>query len=198
MRSDVTKRERPSIPHGTLAERVRAGDAEAFSELFLTFGDPLRRFAFRHVRSSDLADDVVQDVFSSIWHARERIDLRVGLRAYLFRATRNRALDILDHEAVCERWASESGLLAGHIDSYADAEIPDDGSRDIALLGIIDVTLDRMPARRQLVCRLRWKDGVSLTEIARRLALSTKTIETQITRGRRDLRAALSETAYRD
>ena len=198
MRSDVTKRERPSVTRCTLAERVRAGDAEAFSELFLTFGDPLRRFAFRHVRSSDLADDVVQDVFSRVWHARERIDLRVGLRAYLFRATRNRALDVLDHEEVCERWASESGLFAGHIDAYADAEIPDDGSRDIALLGIIDATLDRMPERRQLVCRLRWKDGVSLMEIARRLALSLKTIETQITRGRRDLRAALSETEYRD
>ena len=198
MRSDVTKRERPSATRGTLAERVRAGDSEAFSELFLTFGEPLRKFAFRHVRSSDLADDVVQDVFSSVWHARERIDLRIGLRAYLFRATRNRALDILDHEAVRERWASESGLFAGHIDAYTDAEIPDDGARDIALLRIIDATLDRMPARRQLVCRLRWKDGVPLTEIARRLALSAKTIETQITRGRRDLRAALSETEYRD
>ena len=198
MRSDVTKRERPSIPHGTLAERVRAGDAEAFSELFLTFGEPLRRFAFRYVWSSDLADDVVQDVFSRIWHARERIDLRVGLRAYLFRATRNLALDVLDHEAVRERWASESSRLADQIDSCTDTEIPDDGSRDIALLGIIDATLDRMPERRQLVCRLRWKDGVSLTEIARRLKLSIKTIETQITRGRRDLRAALSETEYRD
>ncbi len=49
MRSDVTKRARPGAPRGTLAERVRAGDTEAFSELFLTLGEPLRKFAFRHV-----------------------------------------------------------------------------------------------------------------------------------------------------
>lgn len=198
MESDVVEQERDRAPRRSLAARVRAGDAEAFSELFLTFGEPLRRFAFRHLQSRDVADDVVQDVFSNVWHGRERLDLRVELRAYLFRATRNRALDILDHEAVCERWALESGLNAGSTDSCADAEIPDDGSRDIALLGIIDATLDRMPERRQLVCRLRWKDGVSLTEIARRLALSIKTIETQITRGRLDLRAAFSKTGYRD
>lgn len=174
------------------AAGVRAGDAGALDTLFRTYSDALRRFAYRFVRSRDAAAEIVQDVFCNVWRARDQFALREEPVAYLFSATRNRALDVLAHEGVRRRWYEEGCVEQLHPGTRRHAVPPDEATHLADLHGAIDDALGRMPERRQLVCRLRWKDGLSPREIAAHLQIALKTVETQISRGLRDLRVRLN------
>lgn len=174
------------------AASVRAGDAGALDSLFRAHGDTLRRFAYRFVRSRDAAAEIVQDVFCNVWRAREQFALNEEPVAYLFTATRNRALDVLAHEGVRRRWYEEWCLEQLHPDTRRVAASADQDAHLAELHTAIEDALDRMPVGRQQVCRMRWKEGLNPREIAAQLQISLKTVETQITRGLRYLRVHLN------
>jgi RNA polymerase sigma-70 factor (ECF subfamily) len=81
-----------------LVDAIRAGDEAAYTEVYQTLFDPLCDFAFRLVRSPDLAQDVVQDVFGRLWRRRDIWIVRDTIAACLHRAVRNRARDLLRRE----------------------------------------------------------------------------------------------------
>ena len=175
-----------------LATSVREGDSQALETIFRAHSDTLRRFAYRFVRSRDAAAEIVQDVFCNVWRTREQFALQQEPVAYLFSATRNRALDILAREGVRRRWYEEWSVEQLHPGTRRHADTPDQVTHLAELHDAIDNALDRMPGRRQLVCRMRWKDGLTPREIAVQLRIALKTVETQISRGLRDLRLRLS------
>lgn len=174
------------------AASIRAGDAQALEIMFCVHADALRRFAYRFVRSREAAAEIVQDVFCNVWRTREHFALREEPRAYLFSATRNRALDVMAYEGVRRRWYEESCIEQLHPDSRRLAAAPDEDAHLAELQSAIDDALTQLPARRRLVCHMRWKEGFSPPEIAERLQISLKTVETQITRGLRYLRTRLN------
>ncbi|HJU72872.1 MAG TPA: sigma-70 family RNA polymerase sigma factor [Gemmatimonadaceae bacterium] len=174
------------------AAAIRAGDAQTLESMFRAHGDTLRRFAYRFVRSRDAAAEVVQDVFCNVWRAREQFALQDEPVAYLFSATRNRALDVLARESVRRRWYDEWCVEQLHPATRQHAKSTDEDAHLGELHLAIEDALGRMPARRQLVCRLRWKDGLTPREIADQLQIALKTVETQISRGLRDLRRRLN------
>ena len=85
------------------AARIRAGDTAAFERAFRTYHPALCKFACRYVHSRDVAQELVHDVFATLWEERAR--LRVGkLKSYLYAAVRNSAISHLRHERVERRW----------------------------------------------------------------------------------------------
>jgi RNA polymerase sigma-70 factor (ECF subfamily) len=76
-----------------LVRRVRRGDTTAFESLFRAYATPLRAFACRVVHEHDVARELVQDVFLSIWIKRRTWVVQGSVSTYLFRAIRNRALN---------------------------------------------------------------------------------------------------------
>jgi RNA polymerase sigma-70 factor (ECF subfamily) len=172
-------------------ERAPSGDHEAFEAMFREFAAPLRRFARGYVASPESAAEIVQDIFLNVWRTPRVFETREQLRAYLFRATRNRALDYLEKEGVRTRWREESlrDVQAGMADD--DAHGAHEAIERAELLGIIDSVLKEMPARRRAVCELRWKHGLPLADIAARMDISAKTVEIQIGRGLKQVRARL-------
>jgi RNA polymerase sigma-70 factor (ECF subfamily) len=86
----------PSIvPDPELLARIRLGDVGAFETMFRDLYLPLCDFAQSYVRSSADAEDLVATVFTRIWAQRTHWDAPAGVRAYLFRAVRNGALNHL-------------------------------------------------------------------------------------------------------
>ena len=160
-------------------ERLRAGDAAAFDAVYHELVGPLRAWAYRHVRSREAAVEIVHDVFFAVWRGRAELALREGLRAYLYSATRNRALDWLARESVRRRFSDRV---------VEELHAPPDEAEDPELLHAILAAIEGMPERRRVVCSLRWRQGMSLAEIATSLGISQKTVETQLTRGLKQLR----------
>ncbi|MFR6414629.1 MAG: sigma factor [Alistipes shahii] len=73
----------------------RGGGTAAFRELFDRYYAPLCRFAAYWLRDRTSAEEIVLDTFTHIWQHAGELRISTSVRAYLFRAVRNRALNRL-------------------------------------------------------------------------------------------------------
>src|SRR5215470_5816535 len=93
-------------PDGALAAAVARGDERAFESLFHLYYNRLCVFAETQVRSSAIAEELVEDVFCWIWQHRSDWGSHVtngGVRPYLYAAIRNRALRHLARQQIANR-----------------------------------------------------------------------------------------------
>lgn len=170
-----------------LFARLRAGDAAAFDALFRRYYTELVHTANRFVRSQSEAEDIVQDLFFSLWN--RHTSLPEGLTAvggYLHRSARNRSLNYLRDQ---NRIPVDDGELP--INAVA-AGLPSDQLDQQDLAQRINRAIDRLPERCRLVFTMSKLDEMSQKEIAESLDISTKTVENQMTRAYRFLRQWLS------
>ena len=164
-----------------LVDRIRAGDMDAFETLYRSYWQPLYAFAFRYVRSKPDAEDVTQEVFLRIWRGRADWLPAGAVSNYLYLAVRNAARDRLARAAVARRgwWRLEQAETTQEF--QCDLE-----SRELA--AAVERALAALPPKRAAVCRLRLMDGLSYAQIADRLGIGTKTVETQLARGLKTVR----------
>ncbi len=169
------------------ADRIRAGDMDAFEALYRAYWQRLYAFAFRYVQSKEDAEEVAQDVFFRIWRGRAHWVPAGAVRNYLYLAIRNAARDRLERAAVARRWRVGQVQTASEIQS--DLEAAD-------LVAAVERALTELPPKRSEVCKLRLIDGLSYAQIAHRLGISEKTVETQLARGLKSLRDRIRPGAH--
>src|SRR5579863_5635154 len=83
----------------TLLGSLAKGEAVAFTELYLHYHPLIYAYGLKFLKLESLAEDLVHEVFLQIWEMRGRLAVHTSFRAYLYRATRNRALNMLDRVA---------------------------------------------------------------------------------------------------
>src|ERR1700730_13393331 len=82
-----------------LKDRInRAEDQHAYKELFIEFYPWLCQFAVTFIKSKELAEEIVSDVFIKIWEKRKELGKINNLKVYLYIATRNTAFNYLDQQ----------------------------------------------------------------------------------------------------
>ena len=172
-----------------LVERLRRGDILAFERIFATYHAMLCEIADAYVDSQAIAEELVQDLFYTVWRDRARLEVRQSLRSYLCRATRNRALQHLRHGSVVLRWAQRVG---------GDSEAARAPASDAALehqetLAALRVAVATLPPRGRLAVVLRWRHGMSNAEVAEAMGISVKGVEVQLARAMRALRERLAD-----
>jgi len=170
-----------------LARRLRDGDPAALETLFREHYAALCRFANRYLHDRAAAEDLVQDVFTSIWAGRLRLDVRGSLRAYLFAAVRNRALNLRKHQLVERDWEQDEAIPDVRALHRAPAR-PDDLLDEAERRKRLRAALEALPERCRLVMQLRWEQQFSHAEIAEALGITVKGVERQLARGLRFLR----------
>ncbi len=170
-----------------LARRIRDGDPAALETLFREHYVALVRFANRYLRDRAAAEDLVQDVFTSIWAGRLRLEVRGSLRSYLFAAVRNRALNLRKHQLVERDWELDEALPDVRALHRAPPR-PDDLLDDVERRNRLRAALEALPERCRLVMQLRWKEQLSHAEIADVLGITVKGVERQLARGLHALR----------
>jgi RNA polymerase sigma factor (sigma-70 family) len=81
-----------------IAAQFLQGNTQAFDLLYRSFKVPLMKYVRNVTRRNDLVEDIVIDVFLSVWLNRDRIFSVTSLKPYLFGVARNKCLDILRGE----------------------------------------------------------------------------------------------------
>jgi RNA polymerase sigma-70 factor (ECF subfamily) len=180
----------PRARDAVLVARVCEGDIGAFEELFRAYWSPLCSFAHGYLRSMDDAEETVQTVFARIWRNRGSWQVAGTVQDYVFFATRNACLDRLNRDKVVRQWGRR------RIDELRSSPLSGPRTESLVHSAEIAAAVARafaaMPAKRRQICELRLTSGLSYAEIALRLQISTKTVETQISRGLKFLRAQLA------
>lgn len=173
--------------------RLRAGDAAAFEEIFHAYSARLYRFVYGYVKSTAVAEELVQDVLLRLWEQREgRGTGPQTLRAYLYTAARSRALDHLRHEGVVHRSEDEAVGTGIVLAMGQPAHQADDRLRDEELRAALDRALAELPERRRTAMTLYWQDGLRYAEIAEVMGVSVKTVENHLATALKTLRERLA------
>lgn len=179
----------PAHEQSLIAE-IRAGDEGAFELLYTRYHDRLWRFAYGYLRSSEIAEDVVQDVFLSLWRGRAEWQVTTAA-AWLYGAVRRQALKRLRDQRTSDRLLTLAGAAAGAV---AMGTRPA-GVHEQLEAGELDAQATRMlaelPERSRAALTLRWKHDLSASEIAQALDTSPGAVRVLLTRGRHILATLL-------
>lgn len=181
-----------------LARRILGGDEEAFRDLFDRYFPRLYRFALAHLDGDrDAAQDMVQQTFCN---AIERLDSYRGeaaLYTWFCQICRNA---VADHYRRNGRGTARLVLLEDRPDARAileslaapEMEQPESGAWQAQLQRLVVATLDALPGRYGDVLEWKYIDGLSVKEIAGRLALGDKAAESLLSRARESFRQAVA------
>src|SRR5690625_3483027 len=184
----VPMTEAHSTPHPPKETASPDGaEGEWLERVFREHYESLCAFVYSYTGSDDLAEDIVQDVFLSIWKDPERWVSADRVRVLLFVAARNRAVDHLRHLRVRERHVQRT-IAEGPTRMAPRA---DDALAHKEVQEALDEAVASLPDRAREIFLLSREQGLTYREIAERLGISIKTVETQIGRSLKRLRAQL-------
>ncbi len=163
------------------------GDEEAFRWVYDRYGQSVFRAAYRYLDSKDLAKDVVQEIFSALWHKRESFTEIRNLESYLVTMAHNYTYKEL------RKWAAESA----HNGAYAADLLTATDDCDYLVRSndfdsLISETIDRLPPQQKQIFQLSRIEGLSHEAIARQLNLSPGTVKNHIVRALQVLRKHLA------
>jgi RNA polymerase sigma-70 factor, ECF subfamily len=165
---------------------LRRGEAAAFDAMFREYYAALVQSANTIVRDPGTAEEIVQEVMFRVWQGRQTLPVEESLRGYLYRATRNRALNHVRHERLRARKAP---LLA---DPEEAAPSAPGQLAEAELEAALRSALDALPPRCREVFELSRLHHLRYAEIASTLGISVKTVEAQMGKALRLLRERLA------
>lgn len=167
---------------------VQNGDEEAFESMFRAYYPQLCRFAAEYVDSANRARDLVQDVFLRIWERREEWTVQRSLKAYLYQAVRNRALNEVRNQGTRHEAEEDLEYRTEGLESQTAA----DAVHASALSEEVQEAIGRLPERRRTAFLLHRRHGLTYKEIACAMGITPKTVENQIGRALKTLRNELA------
>lgn len=159
-----------------LQQRIAVhSDQSAYKELYLLFYKPLLQFGYSFVRSHEMAEEIVSDVFVNLWKRRAHITDIQNLRLYLFVSTKNTALNYLRSQKKPLLQAEQYQVQLQSI--YFD---PERLMITAEMVNRVQAAIRKLPPRCQLIFKLVKEDGLKYREVAELLNLSVKTVENQM------------------
>jgi RNA polymerase sigma-70 factor (ECF subfamily) len=160
-----------------LQTRVAREDESAFTQLYLHFGKKLNLFAVSLVRSKEIAEELVEDVFVKLWANRQQITGIENITVYLYVAVKNKALNKLSQKAK-ELIVAPFDYLDTNLDEFASD--PYDLMITSEMMAQMQYAIEALPPRCKMIFKLVREDGLKYKEVAEILNLSVNTIDAQM------------------
>jgi len=170
-----------------LLDALKEGSSEAFTEIYNRYWAKLLRVAMRKTNSRETAEELVQNLFVSIWQKREVLFIK-DLNFYLFSALRFSFIDYLESKAVQQRFSAYYQSYVSFTDNSTEESLAlSDLTEDIArtLLGV--------PEKSRQIFEMSRFEHLTIPEIAARMNLSEKTVEYHLGNSLKALREHLGE-----
>jgi len=170
-----------------LVAGINSNDRKAFRRLYERYQEDMYRLALRKVQSEEVAEEIVQDVFVSLWEKRDGLVV-TDIRSYLFRSVKNGVLDYVRAQIVRQNYARE----------FAFQVEPNYNNTD-EFLALYDLTaaihsgMDSLSEKTREIFKLNRLDSLSADEISKTLDLPKRTVEYHITLALRMMRTSLKD-----
>ncbi len=155
-------------------EKVKEGNTKAFEALFHKYYGNLCLYATKILDNDQAAEEVVQDFFVKFWEKKEQISIGTSIKNYLFKSVKNQCLNYIKHNAIKENYIA---IKKSGIQQNPDFE---EHFIEIGLEETIEESINSLPEKRREIFLLSREEGLKYREIAKKLNISIKTVETQM------------------
>lgn len=153
-------------------------------QLFILYYRPLCLYALHYVHDLDQAEDLVSECFCKYCELKKDIQVGEGARAYLYKMVRYACIDFLKEQRM---------LVADPLPTDFEGPLTDeDCERQTLVEARLWTVIDELPDRCREIFLMNKRDGLKYKEIAERLNISVHTVENQIIKALKRLRASAS------
>jgi RNA polymerase sigma factor (sigma-70 family) len=169
---------------------IRGGDSLAYKELYSRYFDVLFAAIIKRVKVREEAEDIIQDVFLTIWEKRLTMEIDGKIFPYFYSIMRFKVIHHLKQKTF-------SGLQTEALRIVGEEEVVtypiDSGKTDREML--LEREAGQLPQQLRKVYTLRIDAGMSITDIARQLDLSHHTVKNHLKEIRKRFRSAAGKMA---
>ena len=173
---------------------ILLGDEKGFKQIFETYYPRLLRFAMEYIGDRHEAENILQNVFMKLWEKRASLPMDTNLNAYLLTMVKNRCMDFLKHQQIVNRYhINRQAELQREMDFnyYAISKFNPEQMDIETLEQLVEKAIGELPEQCRKVFEFSRYNGLKYKEIAERLGISVKTVETHMSNALKTLRITL-------
>jgi RNA polymerase sigma-70 factor (ECF subfamily) len=169
-----------------LIKLLMVGDGGAFEEIYRRYFNRLLRTAQFKIQSKEVAEELLQDLFISIWEKRSTIVID-NLEAYLNTSLKYLIINHIRRQMLQDRFIEYSA------NKNERAETVDESIAFNELSVAIEKSIEKLPEKTRQIFILNRLEYKSVKEISEQLSIPERTVEYHITQGLKTLRIHLKE-----
>ena len=168
---------------------VKDGSRVAFEEIYRRYWKDMYKAGFFVLRDADQTMDLLQEIFVKFWEHGSNLEIS-ALKAYLINAVKYKVANSIRHRKIRDTFFAEAQKI--NFEHYH----PDDQLELADLKHMIDLATASLPAKCREVFLLSRNEELSNKEIASRLGISEKTVESQMTIALKRLKKSLGNLYF--
>ncbi len=181
-----------SYTDNELVARLQKNSSKtAFEELYNRYWEKLLFQALIKLNSEAEAEEVVQDVFLNLWKRRHTLEIKFTFHTYIASCVKYEILNKLAHRQKETNLKEQSYTYLKEETNTTEENINYN-----TLVNQIEETVNALPEKCQLVFRLSREEGLSQKQIAEKLNISPKTVETHITKALKAIRSTIGKMQF--
>ncbi|MFV0590210.1 MAG: RNA polymerase sigma-70 factor [Draconibacterium sp.] len=164
-----------------------------FDQIFLKYYQPLLLYGLKFIDDENEVHDILQEVFVTVWENQKYKLKEAHLKSYLFNAVRNGCLNYLRHKLIVSKHIEKQkiSLKLLELDFYKSGEKSLIEKQDLEL---INKAINSLSEKHKQIIELSRFEGLKNKEIARKLRIPERTVETRLYRALSALRKKLNIT----
>lgn len=163
---------------------LQQSDQAAFTHIYNLYWKTCYFTAAQKLRNLSEAEEIVQDIFLDLWKRREELKISTCLSSYLFNCVKYRVINVLARRKLHLQYRQQVHLP----DTYSSTE---QSLRLHELKEKIFQETSKLPEKCRIIFQLSREQGYSQKQIARKLNISQKTVESHMSHALRSLRTGL-------
>ncbi|MBW4359000.1 RNA polymerase sigma factor [Flavobacterium taihuense] len=169
-----------------LVSELKDGNEKAFRKLYDFYYQDIYGYSISLLKSKELAEENVQDVFLKIWLHRENLNLEQSFKSYLFTIARNQAFNLLNKAANDVLLKEEVFYTSEKSHSEGDFSI-----READCKKLKKQAIKQLPPKRKRIFKMSRKQGKTYEEISQELGISVNTVKSHMSKALESIRIFL-------
>jgi len=165
-----------------------AGDEHAFTEIYNRYWKKLFTIAANKLNDLDEAEEIVQDIFVSLWKRRHNLGVINTLSSYLAVSVKYRVIKTLDKRFNQQKYSDYNKTAISLADNSTEEWLEFEELRSKLAEFVAE-----LPEKCRMVYRLSRELGLSQKQIAEEMGIAEKTVEAHLGKALKTLRTRLSQ-----
>ena len=166
-----------------ILNRVANGDEKAFAQLYHSYSDKIYGVALAYGKTTDFAEEMVQEVFLKIWLKRQSLAELESFENYLFILARNQILNQLKQNLTQRTYRERLASMFRETSTTPEDELLFKEAGNL-----VSQALDLLPPQQKRIYQLARQEGLPLGEIALQLGLSRNTVRNHLAKAMQTVR----------
>jgi len=172
---------------------LQQGDREAFQRLVGAYSEKIYRLALSILQHEEDAEDVTQEVFTTVYTAVSQFNQDAKLSTWMYRITVNKCQELIRRKSRKKRFGFMTSLDQLESTKAGDFMHPGIELENKERAAILFSAINRLPENQRLAFTMHKLEGIPYEEIAQILNVSLGSIESLLFRAKQHLKQSLSD-----